>query len=314
MTVFSDVVTEPSQLMGCKAVFGRVSSHVLCFGSRGDGSSQDQFYMMPAGVARRAVERRFAVAIGGGREVPRALEGRALELVEVGTVYGDTAALLSDPLEIRKLAQWPVAVILHNVWSLEGSPHIVAELGLPDRRILEGANDGIVRREPATSTLWHALSDRPITLVALPQSVNILDDGKPRLVTTAVTEKTEVGSDEGKRIWARQRSIERDRGLVKEAKHLNLQSYGAYTCEACLFSQTLPGMFDAHHPNPLATGIRTTLAEHLVILCPTCHRRAHIHDRLRPYTLLQLRHWNDCGRRDAAANSRASDTPEKAKS
>jgi 5-methylcytosine-specific restriction enzyme A len=55
-------------------------------------------------------------------------------------------------------------------------------------------------------------------------------------------------------------------------------------------------MFDAHHPAPLAVGKRVTLPEHLQILCPTCHRRAHRKGRVQPFSLLELQAWVRAGR------------------
>jgi predicted HNH restriction endonuclease len=46
-------------------------------------------------------------------------------------------------------------------------------------------------------------------------------------------------------------------------------------------------MFDAHHLQPLAAGIRESRVDDLVVLCPTCHRWAHVkaEDKLSPITV-----------------------------
>ncbi|QDP20020.1 hypothetical protein FMM02_08665 [Sphingomonas xanthus] len=102
--------------------------------------------------------------------------------------------------------------------------------------------------------------------------------------------------EEGQRIFQLQAEVERDPKLRKEARRLNVQKYGQITCEACLFGHSDPAMFDVHHPTPLAIGVRTTHAEHLLVLCPTCHRRAHRKSKLDPFTLLELRDWVAAGR------------------
>jgi 5-methylcytosine-specific restriction protein A len=97
---------------------------------------------------------------------------------------------------------------------------------------------------------------------------------------------------EGQQLWTLQKRLERDPRLAKEAKRLNSEKYGVPTCEACFFSHPDLGMFDAHHPNPLAAGQRVTLVEHLEVLCPTCHRRAHrVPNPLQPLQLFKLKEW-----------------------
>lgn len=244
MTVVRDIVPTPELIMGCKAVFGTVSSHVLCFAGRGDPTVSRRYYMLPAGVSRRAITQPYIVAIGGGAQVRDGFKGCVVNIARAGTVYGDTATLLDDPAEIQRLARWP-----------------------PD-------------------------------LACLLQSANFFDAGVPTLATGGRRPVVGggVGSDEGKRVWKTQLSIERRPELARAAKQLSANRHGIPTCAACGFAHADFGMFDAHNPNPLATGERQTIAEHLIVLCPTCHRRAHRKDRLIPYTLLELRDWIANGR------------------
>ncbi|MCJ1961608.1 hypothetical protein [Novosphingobium mangrovi (ex Hu et al. 2023)] len=293
MTTVQEVVGSPDRVMGAKAVFGPISSHVLCFGGRGE-STEKRFYSQPAGAAKRAVNAPWVFAIGGGSKVRDNLGGKVVNLVRVSCVYGDTAAFVS-PAEAERLAQWPAAVALHDVWELDGHPHLVDDLGLPDRRILAGAVDGIIKPEQHFDAFWKAVRDWPVTLKPLPLPLNFYDSGVPRQVNRMLpTLKT--GTEEGKAAWKLQRSRERDRALSRAAKVLNVGKFGVCTCEACQFAHSDLGLFDAHHPNPLCAGIRTTLAEHLVVLCPTCHRRAHRKDPLSPFTLDELKEWNRAGR------------------
>jgi hypothetical protein len=292
-TTFGEVVPSPELLMGVKAVWGAISSYVLCFGERPGTDAQK--YSLPGGAARRAVERPFVIAIGGGRNVRDNLGGRVVNLARVSTVYGTTEAFVG-PDEAHRLQQWPVSVALHEVWKFVGTPHLVADLGFPDRTILVGVQDGIIRPE-AIDDLWKALEEWPIEAQPLPPISNFYDSGSPRLVHSKLPlppggEKGE----EGQRIYKLQRQIERDPKLRKEAKRLNLQRHGQHTCEACLFAHGDSVMFDVHHPTPLAVGVRTTLAEQLIVLCPTCHRRAHRKSKIDPYSLAELREWISQGR------------------
>ena len=104
------------------------------------------------------------------------------------------------------------------------------------------------------------------------------------------------GSWEGRRIWVDQSKIERQPNLSLGAKNLNRARYGRVTCEACKFTNRDEGLFEAHHPCPLALGERQTRVEDLIVLCPTCHRRAHRKGQLDPYSLPELREWVAAGR------------------
>jgi hypothetical protein len=116
------VLKSPEELMGVKAVFGLLSSHVLCFGGRGSISDRS-YFSVAAGAARRAVEQPFIITIGGGKNVRDGLEGRVLNIARASLVYGPTSTLVTDPAELSRLAQWPVAIALHDAWRFVGSPH-----------------------------------------------------------------------------------------------------------------------------------------------------------------------------------------------
>ena len=290
---FSNIVPSPDRLMGVKAVWGAISSYVMCFGER--PGTEAQKYSLPGGVARRAVERPFVIAIGGGRHVRDGLGGRVVNLVRASTVYGPTKVFVG-PHEAKRLEQWPVSIALHEVWKFVGAPHLITDLGFSDRKILAGVQDGIIRPK-AIGDLWTALADWPIEAQALPPLSSFYDSGTPRLIHSKLPMPPDGDKgEEGKRIYKLQRQIERDPKLKKEAKRLNVVLYGQHTCEACMFEHSDSAMFDVHHPNPLAAGVRTTFAEHLQVLCPTCHRRAHRKSMIDPFTLDELRDWVVIGR------------------
>ncbi|MBS0240147.1 MAG: HNH endonuclease [Proteobacteria bacterium] len=296
-SILAEVIPGPHSIMGVKAVFGPISSHVLCFG--GHGSINDKSYFrVAASAAQRAKTRPYVIAIGGGKNVQKAFEGRVVNVARLAFVYGLTKSLLSDYAEIERLARWPVAIALHDVWSFVKSPLLIDDLGFPDRKILSGAQDGIVHPGDAIERLWDALRTQPVRPAALPLPGNFYDAGAPTLVNKHLPTIPSSKSEEGKRVFKLQRAIERDPKMAKEAKRLNYARYGAITCEACGFAHSDSAMFDAHHPTPLAVGKRTTLPEHLLVLCPTCHRRAHRNapTPLNPYTLDELKDWVASGR------------------
>jgi predicted HNH restriction endonuclease len=90
------------------------------------------------------------------------------------------------------------------------------------------------------------------------------------------------------KIWKLSQEIERDSRLKRDAKALNrAKNSGVIVCEACKFSDPLDSMFDAHHLQPLAAGKRESRVDDLVVLCPTCHRCAHMKadDKLSPLSI-----------------------------
>jgi predicted HNH restriction endonuclease len=105
--------------------------------------------------------------------------------------------------------------------------------------------------------------------------------------------KVSAESLEGKKIWKEQQLLERNKGLTRAVKTANREANGGWlVCEACALSNERGGLFDAHHLNPLACGIRQSRIDDFAILCPTCHRWAHLFgpDKLQPLSIAELRH------------------------
>ncbi|QUD86237.1 HNH endonuclease [Phenylobacterium montanum] len=272
---FAEVVGSPDNLMGVKAVWGKSSAPVMCFGSRGDPSAKDTLHFSLAhNVAKKSISQPFMVTIGGGEQVTADLRGRVLELVRVSGAYGETAAFVSDPELSERLAQWPVAVVLTEVYAIEDDPDLIEDLGFPDRRILANAYDGVKRNDADIDRLWAALKDRRLALRHdVPALPGFADPGKVVQVSTLFPK---VKATEGERRYKAALQIERSGDLAREAKRANRErNGGVLVCEACDFSDEKSALFDAHHVEPLALGVRETTISHLAILCPTCHRWAH---------------------------------------
>ncbi|GLS36596.1 hypothetical protein GCM10010869_21870 [Mesorhizobium tianshanense] len=62
--------------------------------------------------------------------------------MRVTGVYGETKAFVRDPDLMTRLAQWPVAVVLSEVYRIEGEPLLIEDLGFADKNILNNAYDG----------------------------------------------------------------------------------------------------------------------------------------------------------------------------
>lgn len=292
MVKFSDVVPSANDLMGVKAVWGRSEEAVMCFGSRGDAAKKDKGYYSQARVTAENAQRQpYFVTIGGGKHVPEKLRGRAIELVRATGAYGETTAFVTDSSLRKRLEQWPVAVVLSEVYAIDGEPLLVDELGFSDMNILANAYDRVMRYDDDIQVLWNALKDRRVSRrwdVEPPSGFR--DPGGVKLIGTYYP-KLDIKSIEGKKVWKLSQEIERDPNLKREVKAQNrAKNGGILCCEACGFSDALDGMFDAHHLQPLAAGVRTSRADDLVVLCPTCHRWAHVKasDLLSPLTVSEV--------------------------
>jgi hypothetical protein len=263
----------------------------MCFGPRG-APKTDGYFSTAKAAATKAVASPYLITIGGGDQVPNELRGRVLEVVRVTGVYGETSAFVKAEWLRQRLAQWPVAVALLEVYAIENEPDLVRDLGFPNRLVLENAFDTVKTNASDIAKLWDALRNCKITFrrdVATlegfrdPQKVQLCGTLYPKLPGT---------SSEGDRVYKEVVALERNRLIAKAAKELNRHQNGGHiVCEACLLSDEDSGMFDAHHLRPLSMGIRESHVEHFAVLCPTCHRWAHRKgpDKLQPLDIPQLR-------------------------
>lgn len=276
----------PQSLMGVKAVWGLSSEAVMCFGSRGNPALKDRAHFTQArSTAERAQVQPYFLTIGGGDQAPDSLRGRVLELVRATGVYGETTAFVHNEQLRARLSQWPVAIVVSEVYSFKGKPHLVDDLGFADRRILANAFDAVIRDDGQIDQLWKALRNWEVERRwdVLPPP-GFRDPGKVQMYGTMYP-KLNSNSAEGKRVWKLSQAIERDPKLKREVKELNrTKNGGLIVCESCYFADSQAAMFDAHHLQPLAAGTRQSRVDDLVVLCPNCHRWSHAkaEDKLSP--------------------------------
>lgn len=273
--LFEELMPSVDQLMGVKAVFGPLRGRAVCFASRGDAQLKNKAHFRTGRtVAEYAEQRPFLITIGGGSQVRDGLGGHVLNVARVSKAYGETNAFYLDPEDQARLAQWPVATGLLDVYEVAGFPHLVEALGLPDRTILANAFDIVVRPEEKVSALWDALRGHELNLVDLPPLPNFREPDSVTLVGTSLPKR--VSKEEGQRLYREVQIFERKSDLAKLARQANRDAHdGIVTCDACGFSDDLDGMLDVHHLVPLMLGVRETTLSDLVVLCPTCHRWAH---------------------------------------
>lgn len=265
----------------------------MCFGSHGDDKVKDRgHFSLARRTAEKAITQPYLVSIGGGDDVPPELRGRALELIRVTGIYGETKAFVLDQEYLRKLARWPVAVVTFEVYRIEGEPRLIEDLQFPHRQILANAYDGVRRDEAEIRRLWETIKNRAVSRrvdIALPMGFR--DPGKVMQFWTAYP-KVLATSAEGKKIWKAQSIAERDKNLVLAVKEANRDANeGKLLCQACDFSHENRSLFDAHHLFPLALGIRESRLDDFAVLCPSCHRWAHVFgpDKLQPVPIAELK-------------------------
>ena len=115
-----------------------------------------------------------------------------------------------------------------------------------------------------------------------------------------VPEEDEDEVEEGRLLYRRHRTRERDRRVAKSKKASVLKATGRLECEVCGFDFAAAygdlgeGFIECHHTVPLAeSGPTTTKLADLALLCSNCHRMVH---RRQPFATVQdLRAIRDSG-------------------
>ncbi|MGE3907098.1 MAG: HNH endonuclease [Reyranellaceae bacterium] len=278
--------------MGVKAVWGRSSEPVMCFGSRGNPAAKDRLYFSQArNTAEKALTSPYLVTIGGGEHVTPGLRGKAIELVRVTGAYGETRGIVRDPDVLSRLSQWPVAVVLSEIYQIEGEPDLIGDLGFPDRTILLNAFDGVRRDDEQIKLLWNAMAKRPVIRRRdVPPLPHFRDPQKVILIGSSYS-KVVISASEGEKTWRHMRIAERNSALAHAVKDTNRSANsGVIVCEACALTDANASVFDAHHLEPLQAGVRESRIDDFAVLCPTCHRLAHVKavDPLQPLSISEL--------------------------
>lgn len=278
MPTLHEVVGTLDRLMGVKAVWGRSAEPVMCFGSRRDLVMKNgAHYSTAKGVAEQALVSPYLITIGGGKSVTDDLRGRALELVRATGVFGDTSALIRDASVYERLKQWPVAVVCSEIYSIDGEPEVIKDLEMPDLMLLYNSFGNVRRCPDRIAEFWAALTNTTVTRRWDISPLPGFRDPRTLRKCGSIYPRVEPGSVEGRRIYKEICALERDPGIAATAKAINkARNSGLLTCEACNLQNEKDALFDAHHRDPLHTGERLTKPDNFAILCPTCHRWAHV--------------------------------------
>ena len=275
----SEVIPHPHRLMGVKAVWRKLNAPVICFAPSNKSKKENDGYYSTARIpAKKASEQPYILTIGAGRREAQELSGRVLELVRATRVYGETSTFVLDEEVKTGLHRWPVSLVVSEVYAITGDPHLVDDLGFPDRKILEYIFDRVDRKEDYINRLWAALKDRSIERrrELLPPP-GFHDPGEPMLCRSPDYPQLDIETCEGERIWKHSLAIEQNSALARQVKDLNRKANGGVLkCETCDFSDDSDAMFDAHHFLPLHACVRISRVDDLAVLCPSCHRWAHV--------------------------------------
>ena len=287
-----DIVPHFTDLMGVKAVYGRSPGpeSVICFGGRGTKPNDSAYFSQGRSVAERAIEKPYFITIGGGAEVQEPFDGHVIELVRATGVYGRTDVFVKTPATLKRLQQWPVSVVLTEVYRIEGEPRLIEDLKFTDKKILTYAYDGVVFYDEHVEALWEALKDFAVIRRWDIQPPPGFRD--PHKLYFRLKLYPQVSVEEGKKILKECLVLERNSAAAKAAKDRNRDANrGKYICEGCDLSDEERGLFDAHHLQPLAIGPRISTIDSYAVLCALCHRWAHFKadDKLSPLPIAGLR-------------------------
>jgi 5-methylcytosine-specific restriction enzyme A len=289
--IFSDVVPSFTDLMGFKVGYGPRDgpAAVMCFNSTGADPNGPAYYSLAKRAAEQGLKTPYALTIGGGKTVRKEYKGRVFELVRVTGTYGKTEVFVKDEKGRERYSKWPTAVLLADVYKVEGEPLLIDDLGFPDRKILDGAFSKVVNDISKNEKLWTQLKDYKVTRRDnfLPPA-KFKDSGQLELCNA---DYPKFSVSEGEIRYKECLIRERNSAAAKEAKNYNFKSYGGkYKCEGCNYSDKTRGLFDAHHLEPLAIGPRTSRLESYAVLCALCHRIAHFksEDKTVPLTICEL--------------------------
>jgi hypothetical protein len=286
-----EIIPSYRDLMGVKAVYGRSPGPegVMAFGSHGNDPNERSYYSHGESVARRALTTPYFITIGGGERVLPEYDGRVLALVRASPVYGRTEAFVRMEETRKRLEQWPVAIIITEMYTIEGEPLLVEDLGFPDKSILANAFDGVRFVDEQMNLLWERLHEYEVTPRRdISPPPRFYDPGK---LTLAWSQYPTISAREGDVRWETTKKLERSSKAAKAAKDRNNASNGGrYVCEGCGLADETRSLFDAHHLHPLAAGPRLSTIDSYAVLCVLCHRWAHYKstDPLVPLTVPEL--------------------------
>jgi predicted Mrr-cat superfamily restriction endonuclease len=148
-----------------------------------------------------------------------------------------------------------------------------------------------IMREQLSPDIWAQVKSPQMTVKCLsvddPEAILI-----PSAGVKAVSGSEVVEAIEGERRRVERDLLKRDKRIVETYWRQSLQaSNGVGRCEACDYTHAERGMFDVHHLRPIALmaqGGRTKLDD-LALLCPRCHRLAHLGTGSKPHSTATLR-------------------------
>lgn len=113
---------------------------------------------------------------------------------------------------------------------------------------------------------------------AVPLPIGLALDGEPHAAMEGTARLIEA------------KLLSRDQAVAERTWRENVLAHGGVgQCVGCGFEHPDRGMFDVHHTTPIAQGVRKTLPQDLIVLCPRCHRAAHHKRGAQPLSIAEIR-------------------------
>jgi 5-methylcytosine-specific restriction protein A len=209
------------------------------------------------------------------------------ELIVVLDLYVRRGILSSKDPELIATSELLNALPIHSIRSDRFRNANGVKLKLANFAALDPDYPGVGMRRGSKrdAEVWNRFYgrwDELHEITELIRSAGTVGDSFP-----AVPEEDEDSVEEGRLLYRRHRTRERDRKLVERKKAAALKQLGRLECEVCAFDfhatygELGHGYIECHHTVPLAqSGATTTRLADLALLCANCHRMIH---RKRPF-------------------------------
>lgn len=280
-----------------EAEFGPCAGMVLGYGEGefgGDGKLRWCAAVVPNDIVPRFINARHAAGQRGPFLIGMGSFKRAVQRGGVGEALYGVALVADASLPARDLLwpdqlqrsdavkpgnefRWPNGVPFLRVWLCE-RPMLFVELTGVQPAFQRHHGIRVVPLDEVVPGLAHAISGVPLRAA-------VLDRPLPLPPAIAATVEVREGALKYRLTGGR----ERDTAVVADALRGNALRYGVLTCEDCGYRPAddarVPrgyarGMLEVHHVEPLARGERVSRRSDLVVLCPMCHRRTHLLQRV----------------------------------
>ncbi|MCY1320388.1 hypothetical protein D9M68_316730 [compost metagenome] len=195
--------------------------------------------------------------------------------------------------EPNKRKRWSVAFPIVRTWEILGKPTAHSVLSADVFLSTYQTQSSTLRL--VSDQMRQEIADLEINEVPARNAWIAIEDEVSIAAKSNVADKflTDVGNDlrsalEGE-SEERKVKIKRRAAWVAQKFWLSRQKAKAIWCDGCSFDPSIDpslkdlprrSLFDVHHKDPIAEGVRRTTPEDFALLCPRCHRIEHVRLRI----------------------------------